>query len=58
VAEQMREEIVLATLLAHPDLLLQFEADLDRVEMLTPLADRLRAARLAQGGGRGLAIWG
>ncbi len=50
VAEQMREEIVLATLLAHPDLLRQFESDLDRAEMLSPLADRLRAALLAQGG--------
>lgn len=50
VAEQMREEIVLATLLAHPDLLRQFEADLDRAEMLSPLADRLRAALLAEGG--------
>jgi DNA primase len=50
VAEQMREEIVLATLLAHPDLLRQFESDLDRAEMLSPLADRVRAALLAHGG--------
>jgi DNA primase len=55
VAEQMREEIVLATLLAHPDLLRQFEADLDRAEMRVtagrPLARGAAGARGADRSG-------
>ncbi|MFN4058983.1 MAG: DNA primase [Roseinatronobacter sp.] len=48
VAEQMREEIVVATLLRHRDLVRQFEAELDRVEFQAPLAQAARTCLLGQ----------
>lgn len=48
VGEQMREEIVVATLLRHRDLVRQFEAELDRAEFLAPLAQAARACLLGQ----------
>ena len=49
VAEAMREEIILATLLRHPDLVDHFDAELERAELTSELARRVQAALLAQG---------
>ncbi len=46
IAEQMREEIILAILLTHPDLVPEFEADLERVALSLPAHDALRHALL------------
>ena len=46
IAERMREEIILAILLAHPALLEQFMSDLERAEMRTAGHETLRQALL------------
>jgi DNA primase len=46
IAEAMREEIILATLIAHPALLREFEADLDRLRCQDPALARLCHALL------------
>ena len=46
VAEQMREEIILAILLTHPQLLGEFMPELERSEMRQPRIDALRQALL------------
>ena len=46
VAERMREEVILAILLTHPDLLPEFLPDLERAEMRQPRAECLRHALL------------
>lgn len=46
VAEQIRAEIVIGTLLCHRDLVRQFEAELERAELATSLAEMLRQALL------------
>ena len=46
VAEQMREEIILAILLTHPQLLGEFMPELERTEMRQPRIDALRQALL------------
>jgi DNA primase len=48
VVEAMREEIIVATLLRHPDLVAHFESELDRAEMASDIAARLRDAMIAQ----------
>ncbi len=45
-AERMREEIILATLLTHPQLLPVFTPDLERAEMRSPSHEALRHALL------------
>lgn len=47
IAEQMREEIIIAILLRHPGLRPDFETDLERAEMRSPHAEPLRRALLA-----------
>ena len=47
IAERMREEIILATLLAHPGLLPRFTADLERAEMRSAGHESLRHALLS-----------
>ncbi len=46
IAEQMREEIILAILLTHPQLAPEFETDLERAEMSNPAYESLRRALL------------
>jgi DNA primase len=46
--EAKREEIIVATLLRHPDLVAHFESELDRAEMASDIAARLRDAMIAQ----------
>ncbi len=46
-AEELREAVILATLLTHPALIARFDSDLDRMEPLTPAHRRLRDAILA-----------
>lgn len=46
-AEDLREAVILATLIAHPALIHRFDADLDRMEPVNPAHARLRDALLA-----------
>lgn len=46
-AEELREAVILASLLAHPDLIVRFEADLERMEPSSPALRRLRDAMLS-----------
>ncbi|MBM9593127.1 DNA primase [Roseitranquillus sediminis] len=47
MAEELREAVILATLIAHPSLLPQFEGELERLEMTSDDHRALQAALLA-----------
>jgi DNA primase len=42
VAEVLREAVILATLIAHPDLIAKFESALERLDLIEPAHDELR----------------
>jgi DNA primase len=43
VAEVLREAVILATLISHPALVVKFESDLERLDLIEPAHDALRA---------------
>ena len=45
--DQLREAVILATLVTHPDLVRRFEGDLERMEPLTPEHARVLSALLS-----------
>lgn len=49
--ERLREAVILATLIANPAMLAEFEGELERLELTDPDHAALRAAILAQGPG-------
>lgn len=49
--DQLREAVILATLVRHPDLVDQFTADLERLTTTRPEHDAVRLALLQTGGG-------
>ncbi|MEO0915470.1 MAG: DNA primase, partial [Pseudomonadota bacterium] len=47
--EQLKEAVVLATLVAHPELIEEFEAELERLDTTQPMHEQVRRALLGGG---------